>query len=195
MWWKRDGGGERGASLVEFAVIAPLLMVLVFGTVEMGLAFRDRLTVSSAVQAAARIGSVLGTEDAADFATLQAVTAGLNGQLDPSEIVEVYIYRSDESGTFSASNANLYVFDPSDPACPWTPCPNPDPAFFEGYGSPSNWAPPDRSSALPSPDILGVRVVFVHDWVTTIMPFMSTPAVWTDDARVRLEPDVFGTTP
>ena len=183
--------GERGASLVEFAMIAPLLFVLIFGIVEMGLAFRDRLTVSSAVSAAARIGSVVGTEPEADFATLQAVTAGLNGQIDPGNILEVYIYRSDEKGSFSSSSANRYVYDSSNPTCPWSPCPLPG-AGFEGYGSPENWVPADRSTTLPSPDILGVRVVFQHDWVTTILPFMSTPAKWTDDARVRLEPDVYG---
>ena len=100
---------ENGAALVEFAVIAPLLMILIFGIVEMGLAFRDRLTVSSAVQSAARIGSVLGTENEADFATLQAITAGLNGQLDPTNITAVYIYRSDETGAFFASVANRYL--------------------------------------------------------------------------------------
>ena len=182
---------EEGASLVEFAMIAPLLFVLIFGIVEMGLAFRDRLTVSSAVSAAARIGSVVGTEPEADFATLQAITAGLNGQIDPGNILEVYIYRSDEKGSFISSAANRYVHNPGDATCPWSPCPLPG-AAFEGYGSPENWVPADRNTTLPSPDILGVRVVFQHEWVTTILPFMSSPAKWTDDARVRLEPNLYG---
>ena len=186
---RRDG--ERGASLVEFAVIAPLLFVLLFGIVEMGLAFRDRLTVSSAVSAAARIGSVVGTEPEADFATLQAITAGLNGQLDPGNILEVYIYRSDETGAFHSGDANRYVVDATNPACPWDPCPLPG-DDFEAYGAPENWVPLSRNTTLPSPDILGVRVVYQHDWVTTLLPFTSTPATWTDDARVRLEPDLFG---
>ena len=182
---------ESGAALVEFAVIAPLLMVLIFGIVEMGLAFRDRLTVSSAVQSAARIGSVLGTDGDSDFATLQAITAGLNGQLDASNISAVYIYRSDETGAFFASDANRYLYDPADPTCPWDPCPLPGPGF-EAYGAPENWVPADRGTSLPNPDILGVRVVYQHDWITSIMPFMQTPATWTEDARVRLEPDLFG---
>lgn len=182
---------ERGAALVEFALITPLLFLLIFGMIEFGLAFRDRLTVSSAVSSAARIGSVLGTDGESDYATLQAVTAGLNGQLDPTNISEVYIYRSDTSGSFIAGDSNRYQYDPSDPACPWIPCPLPG-AGFEGYGAPSNWVPADRSTVLPDPDILGVRVVYQHDWITTIMPFMGTPATWTEDARVRLEPDLFG---
>ena len=185
------GDRDRGAALVEFASITPLLLVLVFGIVEMGLAFRDRLTVSSAVQSATRIGSVLGTDAESDFATLQAITAGLNGQLNPGNILEVFIYRSDETGAFIASDANRYVYDPADLTCPWDPCPLPG-AGFEAYGSPENWVPADRDTSLPNPDILGVRVVFQHDWITTILPFMQTPAQWTDDARIRLEPDLFG---
>ena len=40
---------ERGAALVEFAFILPLLLVLLFGIVVMGLALRDQLTMSNAV--------------------------------------------------------------------------------------------------------------------------------------------------
>jgi hypothetical protein len=45
---------------------------------------------------------------------------------------------------------------------------------------------------LPSPDILGVRIEFTHEWITTFIPFMSSPANWASEARVRLEPDVSG---
>ncbi len=191
MRWAKRSTRAEGAAVVEFAVILPLLVVLLFGVVEMGLAFRSRLTVSSAVQSAARIGSVLGTDGQADFATLQAVTAGLKGQFNPSDIVEVFIYRSDENGSFLAAESNRYVYDPSDPACPWDPCPLPGPSF-EGYGAPSGWAPAARNTLMPNPDILGVRISFQHNWITSIMPFMSSPALWTDDARLRLEPDLFG---
>ena len=49
---KRSYGREHGASAVEFALILPLLVVLVFGIIEFGLAF----TRSQAMQAAAREG-------------------------------------------------------------------------------------------------------------------------------------------
>lgn len=183
---------EEGASLVEFAIIAPLLLLLVFGMVEFGLAFKDRLTVSSATAAAARIGSVVGNEADADYAALQALTAGLNGAFDPSDITRVVIYKSDSSGSFSAGDANYYLYDGSNPLCTWDPCPQPG-ANFEGYGAPSNWGDPaTRNTLLPDPDVFGVRIEFQHEWMTTILPWMSTPANWTDDARVRLEPDVTG---
>ena len=55
----RDGrSDERGSSMIEFAVVATLLFMLVFGIVEFGLAFRDRLTVGNASQSAARVGLV-----------------------------------------------------------------------------------------------------------------------------------------
>ena len=45
---RRRQDNERGAALVEMALVTPLLVLLVFGILEFGLAFRDRLTVSNA---------------------------------------------------------------------------------------------------------------------------------------------------
>ena len=45
--WRRSlRHDEAGASLVEFTVIATLLFTLLFGIIEFGFAFRDRLTIA-----------------------------------------------------------------------------------------------------------------------------------------------------
>ena len=185
-----EGKKESGAALVEFAFIAPLLIVLLFGIIEMGLALRDQLTMSNSVTSAARIGSVLGDDADADIAILDAVQAGLVGAVDTDIITKVIIYQSDGAGD-STGKENHYLYDATDAACPWIPCPDPAVAGFQ-YGDPGNWPPTDRVVTLPSPDILGVKIQFTHEWVTTIIPFMGTPANWESDARVRLEPDVSG---
>ena len=74
----RDRDSERGATLVEFALISPLLFVMLFGIVELGLGLRDQLTMSNAVTSGARIGSVTGTKTA-DIVILDAVEARLVG--------------------------------------------------------------------------------------------------------------------
>lgn len=48
---------DEGAAAVEFALIASLLIVLVFGIIEFSLVMRDALSVSSAVRTAARVAS------------------------------------------------------------------------------------------------------------------------------------------
>ncbi len=47
--------GERGASAVEFALIVPLLLVLVLGIAEFGHAFQVQGTLSAAAREGARV--------------------------------------------------------------------------------------------------------------------------------------------
>lgn len=49
---------ERGATAVEFALIAPLLLLLVFGIIDYGLYFSDSLSTRQGVREAARQGVV-----------------------------------------------------------------------------------------------------------------------------------------
>jgi hypothetical protein len=50
--------GERGATLVEMAIVLPLLLLLVFGIIEFGLAWFDNQSISQGVREAARRGVV-----------------------------------------------------------------------------------------------------------------------------------------
>ena len=50
--------GQSGASAVEFAIILPLLLVLVFGIIEFGLAFNRQQAFHAASREAARLVSV-----------------------------------------------------------------------------------------------------------------------------------------
>ena len=47
--------------------------------------------------------------------------------------------------------------------------------------SPSGWAPTDRDTAMPNPDILGLRINYQHEWITSLIPWMATPASWTSE--------------
>ena len=51
--------GDRGASLVEFALLLPLLMMVLLGMITGGIAYGQRLNVSHATREAARYGSTL----------------------------------------------------------------------------------------------------------------------------------------
>jgi len=77
MRYKRRSGSERGVVLVEMALVAPILILLVIGIMEFGLAFRDRLTVSNGTQSAGRVAAALGNSDDSDIAVLQAVEQSL----------------------------------------------------------------------------------------------------------------------
>ena len=49
---------EKGASAVEFALILPILVLLIFGIVEFGLAFNNYITITHAAREGARLAAV-----------------------------------------------------------------------------------------------------------------------------------------
>lgn len=67
---QRRCGGQRGASLVEFALIAPLLFAILLGTITGGLALSKKNSVTNAVREGGRLGATLpeGTGWDADWA-------------------------------------------------------------------------------------------------------------------------------
>jgi Flp pilus assembly protein TadG len=54
---------EKGGSLVEFAVIAPLLFVILFGIIEFGILLYDKAMLTNASREGARAGIVYDYDD------------------------------------------------------------------------------------------------------------------------------------
>src|SRR5262245_26812678 len=67
---KRD---DRGATLVEAALVYALLFLALFAVVEFGLAFKDWLSVSHAAREGARAGATYGDDPTADIQILRDV--------------------------------------------------------------------------------------------------------------------------
>ena len=57
IFFRRRSRNERGASAVEFALIAPVLLLLLTGIIEMSFLMKDYVSLSSAVRAGARVAS------------------------------------------------------------------------------------------------------------------------------------------
>lgn len=51
----------RGASMIEFALVLPLLLILVFGIVEFSVALYDKAVITNASREAARTGVIFRT--------------------------------------------------------------------------------------------------------------------------------------
>lgn len=49
---------EKGQATTEFAVVLPILVVLLFGIIQFGIAFKDYLSLTDAVRAGARKAAV-----------------------------------------------------------------------------------------------------------------------------------------
>ena len=55
---KKILSGEKGTSAVEFAIILPILVMLVFGIFEFGLAFNNYIALTHAAREGARLAAV-----------------------------------------------------------------------------------------------------------------------------------------
>lgn len=182
---------ESGAALVEMAIVLPLLILLVFGIVEYGLLFKEKLTVASATTSSARTGATMGARDEADIRILEAIEAGLFDSVDSSVLISVEIFSANPAtGAQIAGKVNTYSFAPAT-TCRWSPCPDPaDPTF--AYGGP--WIPSGRDTTLEpgggGVEVLGIKVRYHHTAVTNLIPGVDRDL--TEIARIRLEPDVFG---
>lgn len=83
---------ERGASMVEFAIIAPLFFLVVFGGIEVGLMFRSYLALEDVTRTAGRVASIERNNvdaDTAILASLENSTSLLQG-----EVQSVVIFRA-----------------------------------------------------------------------------------------------------
>jgi hypothetical protein len=180
--------GERGAAAVEMAIVVPVLVLLAFGMLEFGIAFKLKLTYSHAVNQATRNATVMGTDDYADIEILHALEAGLDGDL--SHINHVDIFQADTDGSPITGKYDRY--QPDSTPCGWDPCPDPD----EGtptYGSPAGFEPCGRDVILDSAgvDTIGVQVQYTHSWITGVLGMPDQ--TWHESARARMEPDLLGT--
>lgn len=64
--------GDRGAAAVEFALIVPVLLILVFGIMEFSRLYNEQISLSNAARSAARVMSISNDQG-------QAVTAAIAG--------------------------------------------------------------------------------------------------------------------
>ena len=190
----RRNGHERGAAMVEMAIVAPLMILLVFGILEYGLLFQEKLTIASAASSAARTGATMGTRAEADYAILQALEAGLYDQVDAAVIIQADIFRADPITGAKTGVLNRYTYMTSNVGCKWSPCPDPD-AGPVTYGIPSAWGDPAGRDTELDPgggglDVLGVEITYHHSAVTSFIPGVERD--FTERALVRLEPSTFG---
>lgn len=170
---------EDGAALVEFAIVIPVLLLIIVGLAEFGLGFKDMLSVSSATREGARVASAVGNDGAADCVIVEAAAASLSG-IDIDDIRELWIYKASPSGS---PTAEKQVFRPA--------VGTDDPAILvcsDGWVQlENNYPPAGRNITVGNLDLVGVRIIFDHTWATQVPPFTGSE-VWTDDTIMRMEP-------
>lgn len=75
---------DRGASAVEFALILPLLLLVVFGIFEFGRAYNAQITLQHAVREGVRYHAIYDDAPGAKDRTVEAATSI---DLDPDDVI------------------------------------------------------------------------------------------------------------
>jgi hypothetical protein len=190
---------ERGAAAVESVLVTPLLVLLVFGIIELGAIFYDWTMVRSSVSDAAREGSASGSSPRADHAVLRHVRLGSSKFIGRIEGVVVFRATSPDDrptpacvtaartgGPGVAGVCNVYR--PSDlvrPASDFGRNPAVDPTAIDRF-----WQPISRVDWLTGPpDLVGVTVVLEHPALSGVFPaitFQETSIIPIEPRRSSL---------
>lgn len=98
----RPGRRERGAALVELAIVGVLLVTILAGAFDLGMAWRGTLAVTEAARAGVRVGSAVGVDTEADRDLLLSVKSALSssGMLD--EVTRIVVFKSGTDGEVPA---------------------------------------------------------------------------------------------
>jgi hypothetical protein len=103
---RRPGGRGRrnGQSLVEFALVVPLFVVLLVGIIEFAFALNGVLAVNFATREAALIAAEAGNGDGSDCVILTKIEDTVSAPADHGNIDNVQIYKADRVGNKLAVN-------------------------------------------------------------------------------------------
>ncbi len=191
---------DRGATLVEFALVLSVLLLLGLGTVEMGMGWVAHDRVQTAIAQAARVGAVSGSRPEADRDLLLALQVAMPAQ-ELANLDRVVVFRPSSAAGAVPPGC---IKSPGDPSQIGTASCNTysgatvraaTAGSMDGFGGgPSaadrHWAPAIRKDTLAGPpDYLGVWVRTTHDSVTGSS---LGDVTLTKVVIFRIQPDITG---
>ncbi|MGI9609367.1 MAG: TadE/TadG family type IV pilus assembly protein [Acidimicrobiia bacterium] len=175
-------GRERGATLIEASLIMPIMILIMISTLELGLAFKDYLTISYASREGSRVGALAGNEPTADCEIVHSIIDIL-GAANLNDFQRIEIFAADPAtGNQILAKTNTWALvgsDPYDCANDWT--------IVENWPAATRNVVFGPSSTL---DIIGVRIIQTHNYITGMPPFRGSFDV--DEVTItRMEPEAF----
>ncbi|MGO9178349.1 MAG: TadE/TadG family type IV pilus assembly protein [Candidatus Limnocylindrales bacterium] len=201
---------SRGQSLVEFSLVVPLFLMILFGMMEFGFIFTHEMTLEYATREGARAGAALangggtltcGSGDSPNWtqvdpeiiAAVERVLTSPGSQVVVSRVTQIVIFKANPN-----TGANDQGFSNT-----WLPGTGPVPTgatntlqFADGsYPNSDGWRACLRSNAAPTPDSIGVSLTYTYDYVTplgSILRFFggsgAATLTLTDQTVMQLNP-------
>ena len=174
----RDAGARRqsrGQTLTEFALVAPVLLLILFAILESALLLFSVGTARFAAGEAARQEAESGNAAAADALSTAVVRGTALGTTRTSQVLHIDVYKLQEQG-----NGALTVV----------------PGTTDSYnldGTARNsipWPSAARDVKNGESDFLGVTIYYRYNWKTGIFIFAG-PLDLSQSFAIRLEPQTY----
>src|SRR2546425_9915175 len=101
-------GEERGQALVEFALLLPLLLLLIVGIIEFSFVWNSRNTVLFASRDGSMLAAEGGSIQGTDCLVLDRIERDIVSPASAIKLQQVEIYWADKNGGQIGSNHNVY---------------------------------------------------------------------------------------
>ncbi len=184
---RRAEDGERGAALVEFALVVTLMMTLIFGIVEFSIAWNVKSEAQAAVRSGGRTASALTRSNDLTKNAAAAVGAALKS-IPAGEPQYVMVYRVAYNGSAAppgscGSNCSKFLWNPGTKSF--------NTANDLGGGWPASAQGNNCSVSNPNQyDQVGVYVNVNHPYVAlpNFVPGMGSNVTLDPYSVFRLEP-------
>jgi TadE-like protein len=173
----RRSRSSRGQATLEMALILPVLLLIVLGTLEFGFVMDHKLTLQYASREAARVGSALSdgggmpgclTIDNEVIAAAARILQSSDSNIEIDQVSEIRIYEADLVGSETDGRedvggagddaSNVWVYNPGNgPMIDGVPL-----DFAPVLGS-QDWDPcSERQNTGATPDSIGVSVTYTY---------------------------------
>jgi hypothetical protein len=96
--WRGRTTRQRGQTLVEFALVFPIFIMLLLGIIEFAFMFNAVLSANYATRDASLIAAEAGSNPGADCIIIAKVLADMQAPVDNASVSQIIIYRAKPSG-------------------------------------------------------------------------------------------------
>lgn len=188
----RPSARSRGQAMVEFALIAPLFFLLLFGIIEFSLINASVAAFNFSVKEAARYEAIIGNGSAPgyvwsdDYIVNQVIVPHING-LVMAKLTQIIIYRANETGG-CAGTGQL-------PSCQTQVVETNNGGTWSCGTTCSNWPPTSRNDQLSNADYIGVYAAYSYTYLTAFFAVTSPTINLTALSVQRIEPQQYGKLP
>src|SRR5256886_4466357 len=183
---------ERGQALVEFALLLPLVLLLIVGVVEFSFVWNSRNTVLFASRDGSMLAAEGGSLPGTDCLVLDRIEHDVVSPARAIRIQQVQIYWADKNGGQIGSFRNVYDRSGST-TCDLggTPITVPYTLTTAGY------LEANRCDVLAgcggshtSLDTVGVQITYEHRWVTSFVRLAGSGVTFAETTATRVEPQL-----